>query len=263
MTNTEDSQPQHKPGDVVNGHILTPENEWKPISPLPAEAAAPPAGATVKPNRKWYTRKRIIIPAAALLFIMIVGSINQPAKSDDVAVTEAAATVEPAVESAPAPPVQTAVPDTATQTAANATQILTSLGFKVSAVEDPEALVTGTTPAAGTLADEGSTVTLTVVVKPKQTLGQQNAVAKAGSYIGTMAFSRGDLIDQLVYNQFSVEDSTFAVDNIGADWNAQAAAKAKSYLDTMAFSRQDLIDQLIYNQFTPEQAEFGVASNGY
>lgn len=95
------------------------------------------------------------------------------------------------------------------------------------------------------------------------TMGQQNAVKKAESYLSNMGFSRQGLIEQLMYNEYSEADATFAVDYINPDWNLEAAEKAQSYLDSMAFSRQGLIDQLIYNGFTPEQAEYGVTAVGY
>ena len=99
--------------------------------------------------------------------------------------------------------------------------------------------------------------------EPELTMGQQNAVKKAESYLSVMAFSRQGLIEQLMYNEYPEADATFAVDYINPDWNMEAAEKAQSYLDSMAFSRQGLIDQLIYNGFTPEQAEYGATAVGY
>lgn len=99
--------------------------------------------------------------------------------------------------------------------------------------------------------------------KPQLTIGQKNALSKAKSYLGFSAFSHSGLITQLEYEGFSNEDSTYAVDNCGADWNEQAAKKAKSYLDMTSFSRASLIDQLIYEGFTSEQAEYGATKVGY
>lgn len=95
-----------------------------------------------------------------------------------------------------------------------------------------------------------------------QTPSQKQAIAKAEEYLDYTAFSREGLIEQLVYEQFSTEDATFAVDHITVDWNEQAVAKAKEYLDYSAFSRGGLIDQLRYEGFTREQAEFGVTGAG-
>ena len=104
--------------------------------------------------------------------------------------------------------------------------------------------------------------------EPSMTAGQKNAVRAAENYISLMPFSRAGLIDQLSSEHgdgFSVEDATFAVDNIKVDWNEQAAKAAKNYLDLMPFSRSGLIDQLSSehgDKFTRGQAEYGVKKAG-
>lgn len=92
--------------------------------------------------------------------------------------------------------------------------------------------------------------------------GQQQAVAKAESYIEMTAFSRSGLIKQLQFEEFSQADATFAVDHITVDWNAQAAEKAKSYLEMSPFSRNGLIKQLQFEGFTSAQATHGVNAAG-
>lgn len=98
---------------------------------------------------------------------------------------------------------------------------------------------------------------------PEFTIGQQNAIDSANSYLRLMGFSRSGLIGQLEYEGYSVEDATFAVDALAPDWYAEAAESAQSYLDVMSFSRQGLIDQLLYEGFSPEEAEHGVTAVGY
>lgn len=83
------------------------------------------------------------------------------------------------------------------------------------------------------------------------------------SYLDFSSFSYTGLIDQLEYEKFTTEQATYAVDNCGADWNAQAVECAKSYLDFSSFSREGLIDQLEYEGFTHEQAVYGAEQNGY
>jgi hypothetical protein len=95
------------------------------------------------------------------------------------------------------------------------------------------------------------------------TLSQQNAVDKAKSYLAIMGFSRSGLIDQLVFEGFAVEDSTFAVDHITPDWNAEAAEKAQSYLDIMAMSAEGLADQLRFEGFDEAQIQHALAAVGY
>lgn len=95
------------------------------------------------------------------------------------------------------------------------------------------------------------------------TMGQQNALASAKSYLDFTAFSYSGLIEQLEYEGYSTEDATFAADNCGADWNEQAAKSAQSYLDFTSFSRDGLIEQLMFEGFTAEQAAYGVSAVGY
>ncbi|UOQ88045.1 Ltp family lipoprotein [Agromyces endophyticus] len=181
-----------------------------------------------------------------------------------VEASEDAATDASQEEAEPAPePVMVAVPTGLVgMTAADAAGALEAVGLI--AVYDGEATakVLSISPAAAEV-EPGSTITLTVEQPPAMSMGQQQAVGKAESYLGFMAFSRTGLIEQLEYEGFSNADATFAVDHIAPDWNAQAAAKAKSYLDTMSFSREGLIEQLVYEGFTQEQAEHGASANGY
>lgn len=95
------------------------------------------------------------------------------------------------------------------------------------------------------------------------TMGQRNALAKAASYLSWTSFSYKGLVEQLEFEGFSHEDSTFAADHCGADWNEQAAKKAESYLSWTSFSREGLIEQLEFEGFTREQAEYGAQSVGY
>lgn len=95
------------------------------------------------------------------------------------------------------------------------------------------------------------------------TMGQQNALKSAESYLEISAFSHSGLIEQLEFEGYSTEDATYAADNCGADWNEQAAKSAQSYLDLSSFSRDGLIEQLVFEGFTQEQAEYGVTAVGY
>ncbi|MDQ0733121.1 Ltp family lipoprotein [Arthrobacter sp. B1I2] len=96
----------------------------------------------------------------------------------------------------------------------------------------------------------------------KGTISQQSAQRKAGDYLKFTAFSRSGLIDQLVYEKFSLADSTWAVDHMTIDYNEQAAKKAKDYLKFSSFSRSGLVDQLLFEGYTAEQAEFGASTTG-
>ena len=97
----------------------------------------------------------------------------------------------------------------------------------------------------------------------KITMGQKNALSKAGTYLSISGFSYSGLIEQLKFEQFSDEEATYAADNCGADWNEEAAKKANTYLSISSFSRDSLIDQLKFDGFTQEQAEYAVTAAGY
>lgn len=94
------------------------------------------------------------------------------------------------------------------------------------------------------------------------TIGQENALQSAKSYLNVSAFSYQGLIDQLEYEKYSVEDATYAVDNCGADWNAQALKSAQNYLNISAFSYQGLYNQLVYEKYTSDQATYAVDNCG-
>jgi len=105
-------------------------------------------------------------------------------------------------------------------------------------------------------------VTTQAPAEPTLTASQQQAVRSAQSYLKSSSFSRQGLIDQLVYEKYTLAQATFGVDAQNADWNAQAAKTAAAYLKSSSFSRQGLIDQLVYEKYTLAQATFGVDAVG-
>ena len=63
--------------------------------------------------------------------------------------------------------------------------------------------------------------------------------------------------------QFSPEAGQYAIDNIQADWNANALKTAKYYQDTMAMSPEAIRDQLTSeygSRFTPEEADYAITN---
>lgn len=94
------------------------------------------------------------------------------------------------------------------------------------------------------------------------TTGQSNAMKSAAAYLKISGFSRQGLIDQLLYEKYSVEDATYGVDSANTDWNVQAGKSAAAYLKLSAFSRQGLIDQLLFEKYTQAQSEYGATNAG-
>ena len=113
-----------------------------------------------------------------------------------------------------------------------------------------------------TIASNASSSVTTVVPASKVTAGQSNAMKSAASYLKYDSFSRQGLIDQLLFEKYSVEDATYGVDIANTDWNVQAGKSAASYLKYDSFSRQGLIDQLLFEKYTQAQAEYGATKAG-
>jgi hypothetical protein len=104
--------------------------------------------------------------------------------------------------------------------------------------------------------------------EPEGTVAQLNALRSAESYLDFSGFSRLGLIGQLSSEYgdgYTVEEATWAVDQLDVDWNEQAVRAGESYLEFSGFSRQGLIDQLSSeygDQFTVEQATFAADTLG-
>lgn len=92
----------------------------------------------------------------------------------------------------------------------------------------------------------------------------KSALAQAKSYSEIMYMSKQGIYDQLVSEyggQFSEEAAQYAVDNLEADYKANALEKAKQYQDSMAMSPEAIRDQLTSEygeQFTQEEADYAV-----
>lgn len=102
----------------------------------------------------------------------------------------------------------------------------------------------------------------TVAAPANMTASQEQALNKAHQYLDFMPFSYEGLIAQLEYEQFSIEDATFAADNCGADWREQACKKAADYLDFQPFSQSGLSEQLQYEKFSVEDSDYAAANCG-
>lgn len=92
----------------------------------------------------------------------------------------------------------------------------------------------------------------------------KTALKKAESYSSMMHMSKAGIYNQLTSEygeKFSSEAAQYAIDNLNADWNANALAKAEDYSNTMHMSKAGVYDQLISEygeKFTPEEAQYAV-----
>jgi hypothetical protein len=81
ISSTGVNQPQYKVGDIVNGHILTAQNEWVLVAPVPTAVGATPP---VKPKLKWFRRKRFFIPVGLIALFVILSNLHGSPKADEV-----------------------------------------------------------------------------------------------------------------------------------------------------------------------------------
>lgn len=178
-----------------------------------------------KKTKPWYQKKRFAIPLI-LLVLGLISAQNAPLGEQ---------TSSPGASQQP-------IASSNTQADPNESQ--ESDNESVEAQLDSEA-------EAEDRADGGSS-------SLSETSEQQNARESAESYLRFSAFSRTGLIQQLEYEGYSYEDSSYAVDAVNADWFEQAAKSAESYLEYSSFSRSGLLDQLLYEGFSEAEAAFGV-----
>jgi len=100
---------------------------------------------------------------------------------------------------------------------------------------------------------------------PEVPIEFKSALTKAASYSDNMYMSKAGIYDQLTSQygeQFSPEAAQYGIDNVQADWNANALSKAKSYQESMSMSPAAIRDQLVSEygeQFTAEEADFAIA----
>jgi len=243
--------PQNKPGTEAQP-ALNPT--------LAKEAFVPPVSS--EPKRPWFKKKRIVIlaPILFLLFIGWIGSLGgeepELAGNAQTVATDKAQSAEEiaATDAAEAAQAEKEAADAAAKAAEDAAALEAKAAEDAAAAEAKAAAdATAAAEAAAAAAAEEAA---------RGTISQQNAQRSAESYLDYSAFSYTGLIGQLEYEGFSVEDATWGVDKVGADWNEQAAKSAKSYLAYSSFSHSGLVDQLIYEGFAPDQAEYGVAQTG-
>lgn len=92
----------------------------------------------------------------------------------------------------------------------------------------------------------------------------KSALNKATSYASTMHMSKKGVYAQLVSDfgeKFSAEAAQYAIDNVKADWNANALAKAETYQSTMNMSPSAIRNQLTSDageKFTQAEADYAI-----
>jgi hypothetical protein len=221
-----DEQPQQQPFG------------WPPSAAYPQQMQQfqPPA------KRKHTLRTILLTIAGVFILLMVIGAIGQAMGGGTNATDTAATTTQSQPAAAPS---SAAEKSSAPAPAASSPAVKPAPAPPTSKAQAP--------PPAPT---------------KDPTAGQLNALRSAQNYLDIKGFSRAGLIAQLssAYgDQFSVADSTWAVDHVGADWNEQAVRAGKAYLELKGFSRLGLIDQLSSaygDQFTRKQATYAADKLG-
>lgn len=101
--------------------------------------------------------------------------------------------------------------------------------------------------------------------KPDVPTEYKSALNKADSYANRMYMSKQGVYEQLTSaygEKFSAPAAQYAIDNVKADWNANAVVKAKTYQDQMSMSPAAIHDQLTSaygEKFTKAEADYAIA----
>jgi hypothetical protein len=210
VTEITDTTTNYKPGDIVNGHVLT-EQGWVPTAPAPAPKAKKPI------YKRWW--------AIGLAAIFVIGGISVAAGGSDDgkadvpqhAAAQTAPKVEmpkaeqPAEEAAPQPEPAPQPQYTVSQENAieSAESYLDMSGFSRAGLIDQLSSQYG----------EGfPTADAVFAVNHIDVDWNAQAVKSAKSYLDMGGFSRAGLIDQLSSpygEQFTVAQATYAANKVG------------------------------------------------
>ena len=118
------------------------------------------------------------------------------------------------------------------------------------------------TPTTTTSTDTSAPQTKTQ--EPSVPAEYKSALSQATTYANTMHLSKQGVYDQLVSEyggKFKPEAAQYAIDNVKADWNANALAQAKTYQNDMNLSSAAVRDQLVSQyggQFTEAEADYAI-----
>lgn len=92
------------------------------------------------------------------------------------------------------------------------------------------------------------------------------ALEKAEGYSELMFMSKAGIFKQLTSDSgenFSEKAAQYAIDNVKADWKANALKKAKEYKNEMKMPKEAVYDQLTSyygEQFTEKEAKYAIAN---
>lgn len=250
-----------------------------------------PYQQVIPPQSKPFYKKWWFIAIAVFIGLVLIGSLTNPKGKDSTKETESSTTSTTTESSS-----GITVPNVVGMRGDEAHATLEALGkvdisFKDEAgkkmvLDVTNWTVTSQTPEAGATLSKDAKVTLFVhhdtddakptdnptTDAPSTTESKKDdvprdyrkALKSAENYSKTLHMSKQGIYDQLTsdFEGFSPEAAQYAIDNIQADWNANALAKAKEYEKTLNMSDEAIRDQLVSEygeKFTQEEADYAVA----
>ena len=250
-----------------------------------------PYQQVIPPQSKPFYKKWWFIAIAVFVGLVLIGSLTNPKGKDSTKETESSTTSTTTESSS-----GITVPNVVGMRGDEARATLEALGkvdisFKDEAgkkmvLDVTNWTVISQTPEAGATLSKDAKVTLFVhhdtddakptdnptTDAPSTTESKKDdvprdyrkALKSAENYSKTLHMSKQGIYDQLTsdFEGFSPEAAQYAIDNIQADWNANALAKAKEYEKTLNMSDEAIRDQLVSEygeKFTQEEADYAVA----
>lgn len=120
------------------------------------------------------------------------------------------------------------------------------------------------TPEQNTTATQPAEESQPKQEEPKVPAEYKSALSQANTYANVMHLSKKGVYDQLVSEyggKFKPEAAQYAIDNVKADWNANALAQAKTYQNDLHLSPAAVRDQLISEyggKFTAAEADYAI-----
>lgn len=142
--------------------------------------------------------------------------------------------------------------------------VLAIIISSISINNDTNLQINSGTKTPTTTTDKEITTSQPGAQEPSVPAEYKSALSQATTYSSTMNMSKQGVYDQLVSEyggQFTPEAAQYAIDNVKADWKANALASAKTYQDTMSMSPAAIRDQLISQyggQFTEAEADYAI-----
>lgn len=104
-----------------------------------------------------------------------------------------------------------------------------------------------------------------IIIDKAEYYSSENMTASeyAQMHLNVYPYSYLDLIFQLEEGGgYSHEESVYAADNCGADWNENAFKAAKGFYETSSTNVEEIKQFLQYSQFTDEQIEYAISRLG-